>query len=83
MTYAIAMKRILGGNGYAVLSGAGFGRTISCTSKYSRASMSGMVDCMHDRYYFSTFNSPNLNSEPISQTGNDLRIERVGLIVRK
>jgi hypothetical protein len=80
MTYTIDMKRSSGGNGYAVSGGAGIGRTISCTSKYSRASeWCGWAR----RYYFSTFNSPNLNSEPISQTGNDLCIERVGLIVRK
>lgn len=84
MTYTIDMKRSLGGNGYAVSGGAGIiGRTISCTSKYSRASMSGVGGLQARRYYFSTFNSPNLNSEPILQTGNDLCIERVGLIVRK
>lgn len=83
MTYTIAMKRCLGGNGYTVSSGAGIGRTIGCTSKYSRVSMSGVGGLHARRYYFSTFNSPNLNSEPISQTGNDLCIERVGLIVRK
>lgn len=44
----------------------------------------GGVGGLHARrHYFSTFNSPNLNSEPISQRGNDLCIERVGLIVRK
>lgn len=42
MTYVIAMERGLGGNGYAVPSRAGIGRTISCTSKYSRASMRGV-----------------------------------------
>jgi hypothetical protein len=42
MTYTIAMKWSLGGNEYAVSSRAGIGRTISCTSKYSRASMSGV-----------------------------------------
>lgn len=42
MTYTIDMKRSSGGNGYAVSGGAGIGRTISCTSKYSRASMSGV-----------------------------------------
>lgn len=83
MTYTIDMERSLGGNGYAVSGGAGIGRTISCTSKYSRASMSGVGGLHARRYYFSTFNSPNLNSEPILQTGNDLCIERVGLIVRK
>lgn len=48
MTYVIAMERGLGGNGYAVPSRAGIWRTISCTSKYSRASMSG-VGRLHAR----------------------------------
>lgn len=51
MTYVIAMDRSLGGtcgDGYALPSRAGTGRTIRYTSKHSGASMSG-VGGLHAR----------------------------------
>jgi hypothetical protein len=81
MTYVIAIEQDLGGvqcRAGQVLGG--LLDTLVSTLDPLRMVWAG---CMHDRHYFSTFNSPNLNSEPILQTGNDLCIKRVGFIIRK